>query len=162
MKQTILILVLAISVMEAQSQRLVFVFGHAGYASPVGKLRNNNRAGASVELGAGLGLGNTFLTATTGYTWLFVNRDGTTSGGLRYTPYTLGLRRTILLNKIFFKVDAGLATMKYVDTENRSSHLTTSVGAGIKLLRWELLADYNSVGNYGSWIGFKGGFNIGL
>jgi hypothetical protein len=148
-----------------KAQRLFFVFGHAEYASAVGKLRDANNSGLGLEIGAGLGTNKTFFTATIGTTWFAVNRhEGSTNtnGGLKYTPYKIGIRRYVLLKNLFIKADVGMATMKYIDKEGKSTKLTTSIGAGVKLTRFELLADYNSVGSYGSWIGLKVGFAFGL
>jgi len=141
---------------------MFFVFGHAGYASPTGELRNSNNGGLGLEAGAGIGLNKTFITATTGYTWLFVNKNGTTGGGLRYAPLRVGARRTVLLNRFFIKGDIGVAGMKYVDTDIKSTQLTTSFGVGIKTAGYEVLADLNSVTRFGSWWGVKLGFNFGL
>jgi hypothetical protein len=162
---TILLLLFAIiSVDEVKAQKLVFVFAHAEYASPVGKLRNANNAGLGVEAGVGVGTGKTFLTGTVGTTWLATNKraGSTTQGGLKYTPYKLGLRRYVFLKNVFVKADAGLATVKIIDTDIKSSNFTTSFGAGVKFTAFEAVVDYNSVGSYGSWFGLKVGLAIGL
>jgi hypothetical protein len=52
--------------------------------------------------------------------------------------------------------------MKIIDTDNKTSKLTTSFGAGVKFTAIEAVVDYNTVGTYGSWIGLKFGFAIGL
>jgi len=164
MKSIFLLLIVTMLSLFANAQKLFFVFGHAEYASPVGYLRDANNAGLGVEAGAGIGMAKTFLTGTVGTTWLASNkRAGNTSqGGLKYTPYKLGVRRYLLLKNLFVKGEAGLATMKYIDTDNKTSKLTTSFGAGLKFTTFEALIDYNSVANYGSWIGLKFGMAIGL
>lgn len=146
------------------AQKLFFVFGHAEYASPVGNLRNANNAGLGVEVGGGIGMSKTFVTGTIGTTWLAANKrlGNTSQGGLKYTPYKLGVRHYLLLKNLFVKGEAGLATMKYIDTDNKTSKLTTSFGAGLKFTTFEALIDYNSVANYGSWVGIKFGLAIGL
>ncbi|MCE3283564.1 MAG: hypothetical protein K0Q66_2301 [Chitinophagaceae bacterium] len=142
---------------------MVFAFGHVEYASPVGKLRDANNKGIGLEAGIGAGLSRTFFTGTVGITWLVVNRSGTTQGGLRYTPYKVGVRRYVLFKNLFLKGELGAATMKYIDTEQKSSHLTTSIGAGLKFTRFEALVDYNTVfGDYGSWFGLKLGVALGF
>jgi hypothetical protein len=158
-----LVIVLAISIQNACGQHLVFAFGHAEYASSVGKLRESNNSGGGIEGGVGVGLNKTFIVGTVGTTWFAVNRRGTISqGGLKYTPFKLGVRRYVLLKNLFVKADAGLATIKIIDTDNKSSHLTSSFGAGLKFTGFEALVDYNSVASYGSWIGLKVGFTFGL
>jgi hypothetical protein len=160
----VLLVIAFISVMNhSNAQKLVFLFGHAGYASSVGKLRDANNSGLGLEGGVGVGLGKTFIVGTVGTTWLAVNKRGTTSqGGLKYTPFTVGARRYVLLKNLFVKGDIGLATMKIIDTDNKSSHLTTSFGGGLKFSGFEALVDYNSVTSYGSWIGLKLGITLGL
>jgi hypothetical protein len=165
MKKTVLLLAIAIFFFApaSQAQRLFVVFGHAEYASPVGKLRESNNSGFGLEVGAGIGMKKTFITGTTGMTWLVVNRRGTISqGGLRYTPVKLGIRRYILLKNLFIKGEAGLATMKIIDTDNKATKFTSSFGTGIKFTRFEAVVDYNTVGSYGSWFGLKVGFAFGL
>jgi hypothetical protein len=165
MKKTVLLLAIATFLFAYQSpaQKLFFLFGHAEYASPVGKLRESNNSGFGLEAGAGIGMKKTFITGTTGMTWLVVNRRGTVSqGGLRYTPLKLGIRRYMLLKNLFIKGEAGFATMKVIDTDNKTTKLTSSFGAGVKLTRLEFLVDYNTVAGYGSWVGLKVGFAFGL
>lgn len=157
--------VFVFAITGANAQKLVFVFGHAGYASSVGKLRDANISGAIVEAGAGVGMGKTFVTGTTGFTWFASNRrpGSTSKGGLRYTPVTLGLRRYLLLKNLFVKGDAGFASMKLIDTDIKSTQLTTSIGAGLKFTTFEAIVDYNTAyGGYGSWFGLKIGFALGL
>jgi hypothetical protein len=157
------VIFLVFSLNCAYGQHLAFLFGHGEYASPVGKLREANNSGAGVEAGVGVGIGKTFVVGTVGTTWFAVNKRGTVSqGGLKYTPFKLGVRRYVLLKNLFVKADAGLATIKIIDTDNKSSHLTTSFGAGIKFTGFEALVDYNSVASYGSWVGLKFGFTLGL
>lgn len=152
-------LVLFVSVLNhSDAQKLVFFFGHAGYASSVGKLREANNVGLGLEGGVGVGLGKIFIVGTTGTTWLRSNKQP----GVKYTPFTAGVRKYLLLKNLFVKGDIGLATMKVIDTDTRSSHLTTSFGAGLKLTGFEVLADYNSVASYGSWVGLKIGIALGI
>jgi hypothetical protein len=154
---------LACSINNIYSQRLVFLFGHAEYASAVGKLRDANNSGLGIEGGVGVGMSKTFVVGTIGTTWFAANkRSGLSNGGIKYTPIKLGLRRYILLKNLFVKGDIGLATMKYIDTDNKSSNLTTSFGAGIKFTTFEAVVDYNSVTTYGSWIGLKVGIALGI
>jgi hypothetical protein len=167
MKKTVLLLAIATCFLapRSQAQKLFFVFGHAEYASSVGKLRPANNSGLGLEIGAGVGMNKTFFTATIGTTWFAVNRhpgSTNTNGGLKYTPYKIGIRRYVLLKNMFVKADAGMATMKYIDKEGKTTKLTTSFGAGVKLTRLEFLVDYNSVAGYGSWVGLKVGFAFGL
>jgi hypothetical protein len=158
-----LLVFLAFITVDATAQRLVFLFGHAGYASPTGDLKEANHWGLGVEAGAGVGLRKTFITGTVGFTWLAANKKGTTLGGVRYTPVLLGVRKYILTRNLFVKADAGVAGMKLIDTDVKSTKFTTSFGAGLKFTTFEALVDYTTVyRGYGSWFGLKVGMALGL
>lgn len=158
-----IILALMFITVNASGQKLFFAFGHAEYASPVGQLREKNNGGLGLEAGLGIGLNKTFIVGTIGTTWFFVNRRlNSSDGGVKYTPYKLGVRRYVLLKNLFVKADLGLAAMKIIDTDNKETKLTSSFGAGFKFTTMEVLVDYNSVASYGSWFGIKAGLNLGL
>ena len=146
----------------AKSQRLVFLFGHAEYATPTGDLKHKVDQGFGAEAGVGVGLSKTFFIATVGSTWLMAS-DAGTLGTLRYTPVKVGIRRYVFRRNIFIKADGGMASMKYAEAEEGSSHFTASFGAGLKFTALEVIGDYTTVsGGFGAWLSIKAGFTIGI
>lgn len=147
----------------ASAQKLFFVFGHAEYASTVGKLSDTHSEGIGFEAGAGLGVKKTFFTATTGYTWLS-QANGTllSSGRIRYMPIKFGIRRFVFLKNLFVKGNVGMASLKYKDVDKTNSQFTYDLGAGLKFSRLEIVGDFTHTEKLGSWIGLKAGFNFGL
>jgi hypothetical protein len=163
----VILLVMLISFAgNINAQRLVFVFGHAEYATAVGDLKNINDKGVGAEAGLGLGLNKTFFIGTIGTTWLSSannNPLANSTGTLRYTPIKLGIRRYVFRKNVFLKADAGLAKMKYAKASGGSSNFTSSFGAGLKFTGFEVTGDFTTVsGGYGSWLSLKAGFTIGI
>lgn len=160
----IILLVLLISFAgKLNAQRLVFVFGHAEYATAVGDLKNINDKGVGAEAGLGLGLNKTFFTGTIGTTWLSSANNNSSTGTLRYTPVKLGIRRYVFRKNIFLKADAGWANMKYAKVSGGTSVFTSSFGAGLKFTGFEVIGDFtNASGGYGSWLSLKAGFTLGI
>lgn len=163
-KITLLLLVATIFCFgQAKAQKLVFLFGHAEYISPMGELKDSHKGGVGVEGGVGLGKSKTFFTLTTGYSWIKKqnNTAGEATGDLVHSSLKLGIRRYIVLKNVFIKGDVGYASIKPIEMDV-TRHFTAVVGAGVKFAGFEVLADYTTVTAWGSWIGVKAGFAIGL
>ncbi len=143
------------------TQKLVFLFGHAEYANAVGDLKNLNDNGIGGEAGIGVGVGKTFFVGTIGTTFLS-KANNSTAGTLRYTPLKAGIRRYIVRKNIFVKADAGMANMKYSKHSDGSTKFTSTFGAGVKFTGVEAIADFTNVANFGSWISLKAGFTLGI
>jgi len=151
---------------HAQAQKLVFLFAHGQYASPVQSgFKNDYNFGLGAEGGVGLGTGKTFFTGTVGY-MVFDASKGEV-GNITYVPVKVGLRRYFLpMNLLFIHVDAGVGHIKDKTTNTNYSRFTGDVGAGAKLGPFEIGVAYDGFsrdgGGYASWIGFKGGWRFGL
>jgi hypothetical protein len=148
----------------AQAQKVFFLFGHGQYASPVrSSFKDNYGYGLGAEAGAGIGANKTFFTATIGYSY-FDARSGKEVGNLTYIPIKVGIRQYYLPAKILFlHVDAGMATIKEKGGSSMS-RFTADVGGGVKLGPFEFGVAFDGFVNDGfnSWVGFKGGYRIGL
>ena len=153
---------------KSQAQRLVFLYAHALYASPLDKNFNDNfNSGIGVEGGAAIGWGKTFLVGTVGYTKFFDNSKNTT-GSISYIPMKLGLRQYIVSKFVYVHGDLGIGRIKN-DIYNNESRFSGDIGAGVKFTTFEVQLDYDGFtrkspdpSGYASWIGIKAGFNIGL
>jgi hypothetical protein len=150
------------------SQRLVFLFAHGVYSSPVDSyFKHQFNYGWGVEGGAGIGTGRTFLVGTVGYTG-FNSVSASKYGNTTFVPIKAGLRHYILVGKILFlQVDAGLA---HVQNEViYGSRFTGDLGLGFKFGPFEAIATYDGyargageTSGYSSWIGIKAGIQLGL
>ncbi|WP_153796732.1 hypothetical protein [Foetidibacter luteolus] len=151
---------------QLKAQRLVFIFGHLTYNTPVqSNLKDNYRFGAGAEAGVGIGRGQTFLTATTGYT-KFNSKSGSGVGNFGYVPVKLGLRQYVVGKLLFLNANAGMAVIKPKDADNMS-RFTADVGVGAQLLGLDLSINYDGFAakdpsGWASWIAFKAGFRFGL
>lgn len=150
----------------ARAQKLVFLFAHGQYASPLRSgFKDNYGYGLGAEAGIGLGAGKTFFTGTVGYTF-FDARSGHDVGNITYMPIKAGVRRYLLPgNLLFVHADAGVANIKDKTTDSRSSRFTGDIGGGVKLGPMEVGVAYDgfsSSDGFNSWIGFKAGWRIGL
>jgi hypothetical protein len=151
---------------QTQAQKLVFLFAHGQYASPVeSSFKNDYNFGVGGEAGLGIGTGKTFFTGTVGYTVFdAVSKE---IGNITYVPVKVGLRRYFLpMNLLFIHVDAGVGHIKDKTTNSSYSRFTGDVGAGAKLGPFEIGVAYDGFsrdgGGYASWIGFKAGWRFGL
>jgi hypothetical protein len=162
MRRKVLVLSLFILVAGTiNAQKLVFIFGHAEYAQPLGDLKAGYKIGFGGEVGAGLGVNKTFVTATVGIT-SFNPVSGNTTGRLNVIPYKLGVRRYLVRKMLFAKADIGMATAKFSNAGSESKFMG-DLGIGVKLTGFEVTGEFNSLGGgYGSWLSLKAGFNIGF
>jgi hypothetical protein len=156
---------LFISVNRLYAQHLLFIYGHALYATPVDKnFKNNYTSGLGVEGGAGIGWNKTFLVGTIGYSNFF-HESGNVGGDLHYVPFKAGLRQYIFLKQFYIHGDLGLGKLN--DKTGSASEFSGDIGAGIKFAGFEVQLDYDGFtrsdpSGYASWLGIKAGFNIGL
>lgn len=147
------------------AQKLVFLFAHGQYASPVqNSFKNDYNFGLGGEAGVGIGTGKTFFTGTVGY--MVFNGTGE-AGNITFVPMKVGLRRYFLpMNLLFINVDAGVGHIKDKTTNSSYSRFTGDVGAGAKLGPFEIGVAYDGFsrdgGGYASWLGFKAGWRFGL
>ncbi len=142
------------------------IAAHLVYAGPVSSdFSNEYKFGIGGELEGGVGLGKTMLLANIGYTSYEPHSN---ISKLNATTFKIGLRQYLIAG-LFLNVNAGNATLKYSGTDGSTSKFVVEGGAGIKLLGFEVLANYGGFttptkvpsGNYfaGAFI-VKAGFAI--
>src|SRR5438105_1221402 len=165
---TIVLFLVAGMFTATRAQKLVFLFAHGQYATPVQTdFKNSYSMGLGAEAGLGVGLGKTFFTGTIGYTF-FNAKSGTEAGNITYAPVKLGIRHYLLPgNLLFIHADAGVAHIKDKTTNTSYSGFTGDVGAGVKLGPFELGVAYDGFSRsdpsgYASWLAFKAGWKFGL
>lgn len=150
---------------QLNAQHLVFVYGHALYASPLDKnFQNGYNSGIGAEAGAGIGWKKTFLVGTIGYTNFF-HKSIVEEGDLHFVPIKAGLRQYLFLKNLYIHGDVGLGTIKNKVTSD--TRFSGDVGVGIKFVGLEAELDYDGFNRkdpsgYASWIGIKAGFALGL
>ena len=110
----------------------VLIFGNATYASPSGDLKNSYDNGLGFEVGGGIGLGKTLITASTG-SIKYKAASGNALGDLKVTPIKVGLRQYLLLG-LFINGNVGMAVQSYEKNSATASNFIYEVGAGMKLL----------------------------
>jgi hypothetical protein len=150
-----------------RSQRLVFLYGHAVYASPVDKNFNHQyKFGGGAEGGVGVGWNKTFLVGTIGYSY-FESESGTEAGNVTYVPFKAGVRHYLLSKLLYIHGDLGIGRVTYKNIASTQSRLSGDIGAGVKFGPFEAQLDYDGFSRsdpsgYASWIGIKAGFSFGL
>ena len=151
----------------AHAQKLVFLFGHGIYATPLDKnFKDGYNYGLGIEGGAGLGWGKTFIIGTSGFTE-FKSADGNMLGHIVLIPVKLGLRQYVFSKLIYLHGDLGIMNIKYKNASTSESKFSSDFGVGVKLTAFEVQLDYDGFSRsdpsgYASWIGIKAGFAIGL
>ncbi len=160
------IVVILISISNnVKAQKLVFLFGHALYASPSGSsFKDKYKGGIGAEAGIGVGLlGKTFFTGTVGYSD-FVHSSSNSRSNLVYIPFKVGVRYYLFAKILFIHGDLGIGKISTNTPDYSASRFSGDIGAGVKLAAFEVLADYDGFTgtNAGSWIGIKAGFSFGL
>jgi hypothetical protein len=150
-----------------QAQKLVFLFAHGQYLSPLqSDFKNVYNYGLGAEGGIGLGVGNTFFTGTVGYS-VFNSKSGTDVGNLTYVPVKVGIRHYFLpMHLIYIHADAGVGNIK-IKSGDSYSRFTGDIGAGVKLGPLEAGIAYDGFSRkdpsgYASWLAFKVGWRMGL
>ncbi len=150
---------------DLHAQHLVFLFGHAVYATPTDKnLKEGYNTGLGAEAGAGVGWNKTFLQATIGYSHFFKQGDNS-AGDISIVPFKAGLRQYVFSKMIYVHGDLGMD--KIADKITSEGRFSGDIGAGIKFAGFEVQLDYDGYtrsnpSGFASWIGFKAGFAIGL
>jgi len=154
---------------HARAQKLIFLFAHAVYSSPVDSyFKSGYKFGAGAEAGVGVGLlGKTFFTGTVGYSD-FIHSSGNSSGNISYIPVKIGIRHYLFAKILFVHADLGAGFINSTAYSSSSTKFAADIGAGVKLLGLEIIADYDGFtrsdpsSGFSSWIAIKAGFNIGL
>lgn len=136
------------SSLKAQLKKPGFILG-AGvvYSNPSGNFGNEYSRGFGAEIRGGIGLGKTYLVASTGYSYFFGKDD---NDNLPVRPFKIGLRRYILGKKIFINTDIGRATIKDKIKGTNEVHNLRGFGAGAHLLGLEAAINYEGWDNAGS------------
>lgn len=128
----------------------VLAFGNLTYGSPSNTdFKNISNNGLGYEIGAGIGLGKTIITASIGQmnynipNGIYVNGALISSqpDHLKVTPLKLGLRKYLLAG-LFLHGDLGMAIEKYDKFNASGNYFLYEVGAGLKLLFLEVGAAY--------------------
>lgn len=134
--------------LQAQLKKPGFILG-AGfiYSNSRGNFGNEFSRGLGAEIRGGIGLGKTYLVASTGYAYFFGKHD---NDNLPVRPFKIGLRRYILGKKIFINTDIGRATIKDKIKGTNEVHNLRGFGAGAHLLGLEAAINYEGWDNAGS------------
>lgn len=104
-------------------------------AVPQGNFKNAYSFGAGAEVFGGIGLGNTFIIATLGYS-AYEAKSNAESGTLTYKPIKVGIKQFLLLKRLFINGDIGVASVK--NKNYNASVFTSGIGAGVRLLGIEV------------------------
>lgn len=134
--------------LHAQLKKPSFILG-AGfvYSNAMGNFGNEFSRGLGAEIRGGIGLGKTYLIASTGYAYFFGKDD---NDNLPVRPFKIGLRRYILGKKIFINTDIGRATIKDKIKGTNEVHNLRGFGAGANLFGLEAAINYEGWDNTGS------------
>lgn len=168
-KKTIIILIscAAIAISNTvNAQKLVFIFGHGLYASPLDQtFKDGYNKGLGVEGGAGFGWSKTFITGTLGYS-SFSSKSGNGNGNITVIPFKAGIRQYLPGKLLYIHGGLGIASVKN-KISNTQSKFSADFGAGVKFGGLELQLDYDGFSKsqpsgYASFIALKAGFAIGL
>ena len=128
----------------------VLAFAHFTYGSPSNtSFKNISNYGVGYELGAGIGLGKTIITASIGQMSYNIPNgirvNGATISGqpdhLKVTPLKLGLRKYLIAG-LFLHGDLGMAIQKYDSYSATENNFLYEFGAGFKFAFFELGAAY--------------------
>ncbi|HRI20211.1 MAG TPA: hypothetical protein PLA68_04635 [Panacibacter sp.] len=168
-KKAIIILISVATVAlnnTVNAQKLVFIFGHGLYASPLDQtFKDGYNKGLGVEGGAGIGWNKTFIMGTSGYS-SFSSASGNGDGNITIIPLKAGIRQYLIGKLLYLHGDLGLASVKS-KISSAQSKFSADFGAGVKFGGFELQLDYDGFSKsepsgYASFIGLKAGFAIGL
>ena len=143
---------LIITGISAQLPKLpkILAFGNLTYGSPSNAgFKNISNNGIGYEVGAGIGLGKTIITASVGQmsynipNGIIVNGVTVSSqpDHLKVTPLKLGMRKYLIAG-LFLHGDLGIAIQKYDKYAATGSHFLYEAGAGFKLGFFEVGAGY--------------------
>ncbi len=121
----------------AQLKKPGLTFG-AGllYAKPKSSFAKAYSAGVGAEIKGGIGLGNTYLIATTGYS-VFAPRSGNKDGMLSCTPLKIGVKQYLLAKRIFINGNVGNVKIKSKNIEGIENRFSADIGAGVRILGLE-------------------------
>lgn len=114
------------------------------YNMPKGAFSNGYSFGGGGEVFGGLGIGQTFIVGTLGYS-KFKARSGNPAGTLTYAPVKLGVKQFLFARRLFVNFDLGVASVK-----NKSFNeglFTRGFGAGARLLGLEVALYYDGFKN---------------
>ncbi len=156
---------LAVGVLHAQVKKPGFILGGSVvYSNPKGSFGNNYSKGVGAEIKGGIGLGKTYLVASTGYAYYFGRGD---YENLSVKPFKIGLRQYLFSKKLFVNADLGRATIKDNIKGTNEVHNLRGFGAGANLLGLEAAVNYEGWDNAGSngfsnSLQYKLGWNIKL
>ena len=134
----------------------ITVGGHLIYAKPKGGFAEAYNFGGGGEVFGGIGLGNTFLIATAGWSKFAAHSDNHL-GGLTYAPIKIGLKHFLLRKLLFINADIGSATVK--NKLFNQSRFTRGIGVGAKLLGLEAALYYDGWKNVNAG-GFSNSLNV--
>jgi hypothetical protein len=117
--------------------------GNFIYASPKGRFDDYYNYGVGAEAYGGVGWGSTYLVVTIGVT-SHINKPGLADRA-DIVPLKFGLKKYLLLKRLFLNADVGSASVKVSDTKVRA--FTGGVGAGVRLLGLEASLYYSTFRN---------------
>lgn len=170
LKKSTVIVVLALGTFvfnnNAAAQKLVFLFGHGVYATPVeNSFKDGYNAGFGAEGGVGFGWNKTFIIGTIGYT-SFGSKSGNSAGNINIIPLKAGVRQYILGKLLYIHGDVGIASVKNKITDAEGK-FCGDFGAGVKFAGLEVQLDYDGFNKsnpsgFASAVALKAGFAIGL
>lgn len=157
--------ILAFGTLHAQVKKPGFILGgSAVYSNPKGSFGNKYSTGVGAEIKGGIGLGKTYLVASTGYAYYFGRGD---EENLPVKPFKIGLRQYLFGKKLFINADLGRATIKDNIKGTNVVHNLRGFGAGANLFGLEAGINYEGWDNAGSngfsnSLQYKVGWNIKL
>lgn len=134
------------------------------HSNPKGSFSNNYSTGIGAEIKGGIGLGKTYLIASTGYAYYFGRGN---YKNLPVKPFKIGLRQYLFSKKLFVNADLGRATIKDNIKGTSVVHNLRGFGAGANLFGLEAAINYEGWDNAGSngfsnSLQYKLGWNIKL
>jgi hypothetical protein len=136
------------------------------FANPQGDFKNEYKGGLGGEVKGGVGLGNTYVVATLGYT-AFAAKSGNEFGTLTSKPMKIGIKRYFLAKRLFINSDLGVTNLKDKTMSTSTTSFSKGIGGGVRLLGMEAALYYDSWGKQhtsgtANSVLFKIGYNLTL
>ena len=138
---------LVVNPLEAQTGIIkkpgVTLGGNLVYSMPRGQFADGFKFGIGGEVHAGVGWGSTYLIGTLGVTRY--EKRSSVSNSISAVPFTIGLRKYLLLKRLFINGDLGSTSIKFGNSSTRA--FTAGFGGGVRLLGLEVALYYNAMKN---------------
>jgi hypothetical protein len=140
--------------------------GNLVYSMPRGQFADRYKFGFGGEVYAGVGWGSTYLIGTLGITKY--EKQSSVSNAISTVPFTIGLRKYLLLKRLFINGDLGSTSIKFGNSSTNA--FTAGFGGGLRLLGLEVALYYNAMKNtylespkgYSNSVNVKIGWNFTL